>query len=629
MKIKSLAAFCVLSAVVAAIPLTAAAQNKQATNRYAMKLDENADGTYSLQQQKKYDRLKDVDVNSIPDVLVPYTYTPDRLSSKLYKGVKTEDIVYKKGPGYDLIMSIDYSDDTENPSPFMIYIHGGGWSRGNNSSSKSLSQYMAKQHGVTGVRVEYSLAGQPQADVEVSVQDILDAYQYLVDHAAELNLDPERFGFLGTSAGSHLAAVAAMKTPGTDALVGYSGIYDLTRAAIVQKTKDAQRIAYFKDRDDKVLRDNSGQYLIPKKKEQIPAVMLVAGTADVTVEYDQTTGFADALRKAGGDVKMDIYPNYDHNLSSKTSDVMEEIFFNTADFLSDKLHTTYKPAAAPAKAKEAKKPVKELDAPKQAISSASGITTTSTASAEKELNKMGIHAECPDSSRMHAEAHTPHIVKTYDDQLHKDVYSFLIHAKIDDDRGKKNITDRQRNEIKTDNKSPEHLWAKEGEKMTFRWKMKLPQGFKTTERFTHLHQLKGIDNKEHTADVGNPLMTLTAYSTKNGGQDLRLRYYDRTKGDKAETLAKAKLSDLTGRWVEIEENVTFDANGEYSVVIKDVATGKVIMEYSNDNLDMWRTNAPGLRPKWGIYRYIGKNRELEDQLRDEEIRFADFEIIKH
>ena len=58
-------------------------------------------------------------------------------------------------------------------------------------------------------------------------------------------------------------------------------------------------------------------------------------------------------------------------------------------------------------------------------------------------------------------------------------------------------------------------------------------------------------------------------------------------------------------------------------------SGKTILEFSDDNLDMWRKGARGLRPKWGIYRYLGKNRELENQLRDEELRFADFEVIKH
>lgn len=601
---------------------------KVPTNKYAMKMDRNDDGTYSLQQQAKYDRLLDFSVSELPDVLVPFEYKADRLKSKDYKGVQTRDIVFKKGPDYELKMTLDLSDDTLHASPFMIYIHGGGWARGDNSSSKTLSQYMAKQHGVTGARVEYVLAGQTDATVDVSVQDILDAYQYLVDHAAELNLDPSRFGFLGTSAGSHLAAVAAMKTPGTKAMVGYSGIYDLTKAAIVQKTKDKQRIAYFRDRDDKVLRENSGQYLIPAGG--IPAVMLVCGTADITVECEQSKNFAEALRSAGGDVVLNVYPYYDHNLTSKVSDVMEEIFFNTVDFLNDRLQTTYRPApqAKAKKANAAAPAVKKETAPAVKASAASGITTTSKASANAELERMGLHTESPDSSRQHADNHVAHIVKTFDNDLNKDVYSFLIHVDIDDDRGKANITDRQRNEIKTDNKSPENMWAKEGETMTYRWKMKLPEGMKTTKRFTHVHQLKGIDNKQKTADVGKPLMSLTCYSTNKGGQELRVRYYDRRKGDDAETLAKVDLDQLKGRWVEIEETAKFAPNGTYSLVIKDVKTGKVLLEYKNDDLDMWRTDAAGLRPKWGIYRYLGKDRADQNLLRDEELRFADFEVIK-
>lgn len=623
MKLRQILSVCVGCGLMAASATAVAQTQKVPTNRYAMKMEQNADGSYSLMQQKKYDRQLDTDVSSLPDVLVPYTYTPDRLKSKDYKGVRSEDFIFKKGPDYELKITVDFSDDTDHPSPFMIYIHGGGWARGNNSSSKTLSQYMAKQHGVTGVRVEYAMAGQTGVTVETSVQDVLDALRYVKDHAEELNIDPERFGFLGTSAGSHLAAVAAMKTPGTKALVGYSGIYDLTTAAIVQKTRDENRIAYFKDRDDKVLRENSGLFLIPKKGS-IPPAMLVCGTCDVTVEYDQSTEFAKALRNKGGEVKLDVYKNYDHNLTSKTSDKMEEIFFNTVDFLKEKLGATYSPSSTPAKAKKEK----TADAPKSAAKSS--ITTTSTASAVGELAAVGIHSEAPDSSRTHADNHVAHIVKTYDEELMKDVYSFLIHADIDDDRGKPGITDRQRNEVKTDHKSPAHLWATEGETMTYRWKMRLPEGMKTTTRFTHIHQLKGIDNKEGNALVGRPLMTLTCYSTKNGRQELRVRYYDRRLGDnEPATIAKVDLGLLTGRWVEIEETARFDAKGSYSLKITDVKTGKTLLEYANDDLDMWRTGARGLRPKWGIYRYLGKNRELAGELRDEELRFADFEIRKH
>ena len=117
--------------------------------------------------------------------------------------------------------------------------------------------------------------------------------------------------------------------------VGSSGIYDLETAAIVQKTKDEQRIGYFCDRNSKVLHDASPINLIPKKN--VPATMLVCGTCDVTVECQQSEEFAKALQKKGGKVELLEYTYYDHNLTSKGSDKMEEIFFKAAEFIENNL----------------------------------------------------------------------------------------------------------------------------------------------------------------------------------------------------------------------------------------------------------------------------------------------------
>ena len=309
------------------LALSAVAQDKVITNKYAMKMTDNGDGTYTFINAKKYARI--MDISSIPDVNVPYTYTPHLLKSKDYKGVRTQDIVYKKHEGYELKLTIDFAE-TAAPAPFMIYVHGGGWARGNNGSSKSLSQYLAKQKGITGVRVEYSLAPQSGATIEVSIQDIKDALAYVQQHAQELNINPDVYGFLGTSAGGHLAGVGAMSTQ-AKVFVGYSGIYDLETAAIVQKTKNEERINYFCQRANKVLSKCSPINLIPKKAA--PASMLVCGTLDVTVECEQSEMMAKALKKQGADCELLEYQYYDHNLSSKTSDKMEEIFFKTVDFI--------------------------------------------------------------------------------------------------------------------------------------------------------------------------------------------------------------------------------------------------------------------------------------------------------
>ena len=84
------------------------------------------------------------------------------------------------------------------------------------------------------------------------------------------------------------------------------------------------------------------------------------------------------------------------------------------------------------------------------------------------IRQSGYNHECPDSSRQHATAHVQHIEQVYDEQLGKPVFVFHIHAAIDDDRGKTNIKDRQRNEIKTEGKSPKSMVAQEGETLVMK-----------------------------------------------------------------------------------------------------------------------------------------------------------------
>lgn len=242
------------------------------------------------------------------------------------------------------------------------------------------------------------------------------------------------------------------------------------------------------------------------------------------------------------------------------------------------------------------------------------------------IKRSGYNHESPDSSQEHKNVHFQHIQQVHDSQLNKYVFAFFIHAATDDDRGLPNITDRQRNEIKTDNKSPQRLVAQQGETMEFHWKFCLPTGFRTTIKFSHLHQLKGINNASGTADVSSPLITLTAYSTSKSGQQLRVRYNKRNEGTM--TIASTDLAAFLGNWVEVEERVRFGENGSYEITITRVKDGKILLKLKPQKIDMWRTNCTGIRPKWGIYRYLGENRSWQEQLRDEEIRFADFSIRK-
>ncbi|MGN0187929.1 MAG: hypothetical protein ACI395_00270, partial [Candidatus Cryptobacteroides sp.] len=141
--------------------------------------------------------------------------------------------------------------------------------------------------------------------------------------------------------------------------------------------------------------------------------------------------------------------------------------------------------------------------------------------------------------------------------------------------------------------------------------------------------LKGIDNKEGTADVGLPLITFTARTLSNGKQQLQVIHTAPIEQESAKTyLAKVDLAGFLGQWVEVTETVTFASEGKYELVIRRISDGAELVRVAPATLPLWRTGTTGLRPKWGLYRWFGENRSGASLLRDECLKFADFFIEK-
>lgn len=244
------------------------------------------------------------------------------------------------------------------------------------------------------------------------------------------------------------------------------------------------------------------------------------------------------------------------------------------------------------------------------------------------IRAAGYNYETPDRSGDHAAAPFQHITQSWSDALRKYVFDFHIHASIDDDRGKPGIRDRQRNEIKTDGHSPASMVGQQGETLVIRWKFRLPEGMRTTNKFCHVHQIKGIDNAAGTADVGNPVITFTARS-KSGKQEFQVIYVGPTPDKTGNVpLARVDLADFLGEWVEVEERVACGQSGSYSVHVRRIRDGRELVRVETASHNMWREGTTGMRPKWGIYRSIGDEGALVGELRDEILQFADFSIEK-
>ena len=206
-----------------------------------------------------------------------------------------------------------------------------------------------------------------------------------------------------------------------------------------------------------------------------------------------------------------------------------------------------------------------------------------------------------------------HIDEVYDEILQKYVFQFHIHSTPDNDRCIN--FDRQRNEIKTYDQSPENLLGSENETVIYTWKFKLAEGFQSSPKFTHIHQLKSVGGNYSSM----PMYTLT--TRKSNPNRLELRYAET---DQQITLKQTDLAPLINRWITVRETIQYSTNGHYTIELTDVISGASLFTYTNENSINWRPAAEFVRPKWGVYRSL----IYPEDLRDEIVRFADFQIIE-
>lgn len=119
------------------------------------------------------------------------------------------------------------------PAPVFIFIHGGYW----RSQTKEDAPIMVKpftQAGIAVCTLEYTLL--PEATLPEVVRQVRSAVAWIYRHGAAYGLDPARLYVGGSSAGAHLAAMAAAQGWAASyglpqdvikGLAGLSGLYEL------------------------------------------------------------------------------------------------------------------------------------------------------------------------------------------------------------------------------------------------------------------------------------------------------------------------------------------------------------------------------------------------------------------
>jgi acetyl esterase/lipase len=105
-----------------------------------------------------------------------------------------ENVQYCAGGGKPLLMDVFLpAIPARNPTPAVLWLHGGGWKRGDkNGSSGAL---LLAGAGFVTASLYYRLSG--GAKFPAQIEDVKCAIRYLRSHAADYGIDPDSIGVAG------------------------------------------------------------------------------------------------------------------------------------------------------------------------------------------------------------------------------------------------------------------------------------------------------------------------------------------------------------------------------------------------------------------------------------------------
>ncbi len=127
---------------------------------------------------------------------------------KLPDGVKMHRLKLAMRDGYILDVDVFSNQNVKTATPCLIYFPGGGFIMRATHIHKHNLATMVKKLKITGVMVHYRLA--PKHPFPLAFYDCIDSFNYITDNCSALNIDSDRIGFGGDSAGGNLACGVAL-----------------------------------------------------------------------------------------------------------------------------------------------------------------------------------------------------------------------------------------------------------------------------------------------------------------------------------------------------------------------------------------------------------------------------------
>ena len=200
-----------------------------------------------------------------------------------------------------LDLYVQYARDFKVRRPGVLFIHGGGFTGGDKAEyrSASVSADLARA-GYVVVSCNYVLGPKDKPGVwPRNIADCREAVRWMRANADALGLDPDRIAVAGGSAGGYLALMVGL----SDDKTGPGGDPQAKHSAKVAAVVDFYGVVNFskhgKGDVPGVAAAEQAAYLPENQCDaQDPAVLILHGTADTTVDIAQSDAMAKALRVA-------------------------------------------------------------------------------------------------------------------------------------------------------------------------------------------------------------------------------------------------------------------------------------------------------------------------------------------
>jgi acetyl esterase/lipase len=119
--------------------------------------------------------------------------------------VVMSNIEYARVSSKSLLLDLYLPPSGQAPFPLIVWIHGGGWSGGNKALGINSLQVRQTSRGYAVASLNYRLSG--EAIFPAQIEDCKAAIRWLRANAAQYNIDANRIGVWGSSAGGHLVAL--------------------------------------------------------------------------------------------------------------------------------------------------------------------------------------------------------------------------------------------------------------------------------------------------------------------------------------------------------------------------------------------------------------------------------------